>query len=291
MPVKFDITYTIKDLQNKGVIHLDEQEIMLMKGTTDGLIYTLSEKGDPKYVVKLDDPEQISNVEQFLITYDDVSLLPKLLYTDHKKGIIVYSFVKGTTHYNRGLKVNWMSTLVKEMFNSYKQWDQDADWGRVGIPRQSWYEFNTVSMDRAYKNIGELLPIEDYYIVKSLVEKIGKDEHTQLKFLLHGDTGVHNFVFNNEELAGVIDPAPMIGPIIYDFTYAFCSSPDDLNIETLRTSFSYLNNVSIDESRLIEEVVSQLYTRIGICARVHPQDLEEYLKAWQYWKAVLKSFN
>lgn len=288
MSLKFNITYAIQDLQNKGIIHLNEQHIQMMKGTTDGLVYTLGEKGEPKYVLKVDTYDQISYVAQFLQTYENVSLLPKLLYTDPKKEFIVYSFIKGTTHFNRGSKVQWMTTLANELFNSYKQCDQDAEWGRLGLARPSWYEFNTVSVEVAFKNIGDLLSIDDYYVVKALIESISKEEPNQLKYLLHGDTGVHNFVFNKEEVAGVIDPAPMIGPIIYDFTYAFCSSPDDLDLETLRTSFSCLNNVPIDESRLIEEVVVQLYTRIGICARVHPQDLEQYLKAWKYWKSILK---
>ena len=36
------------------------------------------------------------------------------------------------------------------------------------------------------------------------------------------------------------------------------------------------------------EVIVQMYTRIGVCAKVHPQDLEEYLVAWQYWKAKMQ---
>lgn len=85
----------------------------------------------------------------------------------------------------------------------------------------------------------------------------------------------------------MIDPSPLVGPIIYDFTYAFCSSPDDLSVETLLSTFSLLNNVDIGIERLIEEVVVQLYTRIGICIKVHPNDLDAYLKAWKYWRTLI----
>jgi hypothetical protein len=129
-----------------------------------------------------------------------------------------------------------------------------------------------------------VLPIEDYYKVKSLIESISKIDD---KYLLHGDTGVHNFVFRDDELVGVIDPSPMVGPIIYDFTYAYCSSPDDLNLETLFVAFDLLNDNTMERSRLIEEVIFQLYCRIGICAKVHPHDLDDYLKAWDYWKVHL----
>ena len=119
--------------------------------------------------------------------------------------------------------------------------------------------------------------------------ELGKDENQEEKYLLHGDTGVHNFVYKKSVLTGIIDPSPIIGPVIYDFTYAFCSSPDDLDLEILLASFSLLNNVSIEKSRLIEEVVVQLYTRIGICVNVHPHDLEDYLNAWEYWRSLIPS--
>ncbi|WP_342436124.1 hypothetical protein NSS79_21785 [Paenibacillus sp. FSL L8-0436] len=86
---------------------------------------------------------------------------------------------------------------------------------------------------------------------------------------------------------GVIDPSPMVGPLIYDFTYAFCSSPDDLNKVTLFKAFDQLKQEAIGHSRLIEEAVFQLYCRIGICARVHPHDLKDYLTAWEHWRTHL----
>ncbi|MBO0586862.1 hypothetical protein [Sporosarcina sp. E16_8] len=145
------------------------------------------------------------------------------------------------------------------------------------------------SLESARVNIGDLLPHEDYYKVKSIVERIASDEQQELKFLLHGDTGVHNFVFQHNRLTGIIDPSPIAGPIIYDFTYAFCSSPDDLDVETLLSVFSLLKQVPIGKVRLIEEVIFQLYTRIGVCVKVHPHDLEDYLKAWDYWRRLMPS--
>ena len=105
--------------------------------------------------------------------------------------------------------------------------------------------------------------------------------------MLHGDCGVHNFVYDQNVLKGVIDPSPIVGPVLYDFIYAFCSSPDDLSLETLISTVTLLNHVSIERSRLIEEVIIQLYCRIGICLKHHPHDLADYLKAWDYWKVLI----
>ncbi|MDB5052721.1 MAG: hypothetical protein JWM44_771, partial [Bacilli bacterium] len=230
---------------------------------------------------------QIILAEQFLHTYRHITLLPKILYTDPAKAFIVYSYITGTTHYNRGLKINWLTILVKELFNHYEKYLQIDKWGRLESPIQSWREWNDRGLEGALNNVGSFLPIEDYYKVKSLVENISKREGHEARFLLHGDTGVHNFVFHELSLIGVIDPSPMIGPVLYDFTYAFCSSPDDLNLETLIATFSLLNHEPMERSRLIEEVIFQLYCRIGICVKVHPHDLEGYLKAWEYWKVLV----
>ncbi len=105
---------------------------------------------------------------------------------------------------------------------------------------------------------------------------------------MHGDCGVHNFIFNDGELFGVIDPIPVIGDPIYDLIYAFCSSPDDLTKETIDSAVSQLmikkeKNIPF----LYEEVIIGLYLRLGTCIKHHPHDFEEYLKAWYYWKDLI----
>lgn len=279
-----DINGIIKELQEIGVIDSTSKLTNKMNGTTDGFAYILTVHEEPKYVLKLDRPENISLVEQLHQTYRDSPLLPKLYYTDPAKTFIVYSYITGTTHYNRGSKINWLTLLVKGLLNHYKIYEQTEKWGRLVAQRVSWREFNERSVESARNNLGNLLPMEDYHKVKSLIESTSKVNE---KYLLHGDTGVHNFVFHESTLTGVIDPSPMVGPVIYDFTYAYCSSPDDLNLETLFVAFDLLNHEPMEKSRLIEEVIVQLYCRIGICVKVHPHDLEGYLKAWDYWKALI----
>lgn len=283
------VNHICMNLQDKGVINLNEQKIKkINSGTTDGLVYSISENNLPKYLLKLDRPQQINFSSRFFHTYQDVDLLPKLYYTDPEKEFILYAYIEGTTHYNRGSKIDWMTLLVNELFNHYVKYDQNADWGRLGgIPQQTWHNFNLRSLESAYANIGDLLPQEDYFKVKSIVERIAMDEKQEMKYLLHGDTGVHNFVFQDNALSGVIDPSPLVGPIIYDFTYAFCSSPDDLNIETLFSSFALLKQAPMEKTRLIEEAIFQLYTRIGVCVKVHPHDLDDYLQAWEYWRNLM----
>lgn len=87
-------------------------------------------------------------------------------------------------------------------------------------------------------------------------------------------------------MIGVIDPSPMVGPLLYDFIYAFCSSPDDITMETLFGAYAYLEQGTVDKLRLIDEVSIQLYCRIGLSIKHHPGDLPEYLQAWRHWREI-----
>ncbi|MBU0906365.1 MAG: hypothetical protein KKF57_14315 [Firmicutes bacterium] len=281
----------IDHLVNQGLINGEDIEFgKLTSGTTNGTLFTIKTTEIPKYVVKIDQPEIISTTEDFLFTYKDVTLLPNVLYTDEKKEFIVYSYVFGETHINRGSKLEWMTILIKELLNKYEKVNKD-NWGRVnGIQRNSWADFNRSSLEFAQKDIGDVLPSEDHKRVELLIDKLASYDHQEEKYYMHGDAGVHNFVYRDNKLNGVIDPSPLIGPKMYDFTYAFCSSPDDLNVSTLLSAFSLLTqDVPYSEERLLEEVLFQLYTRIGVCIRVHPHDLSDYLKAWKEWREYLPS--
>ncbi|NOU70983.1 phosphotransferase [Paenibacillus sp. LMG 31458] len=287
MALRLDVKQIIKDLSKTGVIESTAIATNKMNGTTEGLVYTLTVNDEPKYVLKLDSPQNISLVEQLQLTYRESTLLPKLLYTEPNKAFIVYSYITGTTHYNRGSKIDWLTAIVKELLNHYVIYQKTDKWGFwLEDPCQTWREFIDQGVEYARINVGSLLPIEDYNKVKSFVENISKGEG-QERYLLHGDCGVHNFVFDKKALTGVIDPSPIVGPVLYDFMYAFCSSPDDLNLETLFQAYSLLIHDPIERSRLIEEVIIQLYCRIGICLKHHPHDLSDYLKAWDYWKVRL----
>ena len=82
-------------------------------------------------------------------------------------------------------------------------------------------------------------------------------------------------------MTGVIDPTPVIGPRLYDLIYAFCSSTDDLKIETIEAA---ANALLEDTKNLYEDVLIGLYLRMATCIKHHPADFDEYVNAWEYWK-------
>ncbi|MEC0231925.1 protein kinase family protein [Paenibacillus alba] len=286
MAPKPDVNEIIKYLRESGVIESNTMGMKSMSGTTDGLVYALMVDNEPSYVLKLDTPQNLEQVELLHLTYNESTLLPKLLYTDPNKTYMLYRYISGTTHYNRGSKVDWLTRLVNGLLNHYTVEQATEKWGFwKEEPCQTWSEFLDKGVEYARMNVGNLLPEGDYDRVKSLVRK--SEGVAEERYLLHGDCGVHNFVFNRNSLQAVIDPSPIVGPVRYDYIYAFCSSPDDLNLETLFRNYTQLTHNSLDRQRLMEDVLIQLYCRIGICLKHHPHDLSEYLKAWNYWKELV----
>jgi hypothetical protein len=156
------INEIINSLVNQGILKNDDIDLKKLKsGTTNGILYTLNNNEIPKYVIKIDTPKLITATADFLLTYKDVNLLPNVLYTDEKKGFIIYSYISGETHFNRGSKLEWMTILIKELLNKYKKINKD--WGRVnGIHRNSWADYNLSSLEFAQEDIGDLLPSEDH---------------------------------------------------------------------------------------------------------------------------------
>lgn len=285
-----EIDKIIDVLKSEELLRNAEIEVKRMNsGTTSGVLYTLLLDKIPEYVIKMDNPKIISSTKDFLLAYKEISVLPDVIYADENDKYLVYTYILGETHNNRGSKLEWMTILIRELFNKYYKVNDEISWGRVhGKHRSTWSDFNNISFRLAQESIGNHLPIEDHRRVERLVEKLRDYHNEEEKYYLHGDTGVHNFVFSSNNLLGVIDPSPLIGPKIYDFTYAFCSSPDSLDIETLLPLFAlWKGNTFFTEERLIDEVIFQLYTRIGVCIKVHPQDLNSYMKAWNEWREYL----
>ncbi|WP_379139140.1 phosphotransferase [Paenibacillus sp. sgz500958] len=280
----------LKEINKLFQDHISDDEIIniqRLSGTTAGLIYRLESSQNHKYILKYDAPEQIQIVNRIFNAYPDSSLLPKVLYTAPDLTHYIYTYIEGTTHINRGAKREWLTKLVDELLNKYCPIQESTLWGRMEYPLQTWREFNEISIEEARFNIGDVLTLDDYKFVQSQVLKCHSGESSQdQRYLLHGDAGVHNFVFDRSSLIGVIDPSPMIGPFLYDFAYAFCSSPDDIHIDTLMAAFDHLKQGSVSQTRLIDEVSVQLYCRVGLSIKHHPQDLPEYLEAWEYWKRL-----
>ncbi|TCN20521.1 aminoglycoside phosphotransferase family protein [Mesobacillus foraminis] len=280
-----DIKKVILELLQNKIIHTKPTQYEPLIGGTVSQLYLLNSDGI-KYVVKINTPEVIQSEAAFLHYYKETTLLPKLLFMEPSYKYIVYSFINGSTDYGRKNKKEILKALVQGLLNHYKPIPDVVGWGWADQPADSWENFLINEILEAKKWIDSRLGRDDHDFVITLVKKI----RLEIKpYLIHGDCGVHNFIFHEQQLCGVIDPAPVIGEPLYDLIYAFCSSPDDLTKETFDYAVSHLMiEGEKEKSFLYEKVVIGLYLRLGTCIKHHSSDFGEYLKAWDYWVNVIK---
>lgn len=285
-----DIKEIVKELIHSNIIHSKTTKYEKLNGGTVSELYLLHNNDGTKYVVKLNEPQVLKSETNFLNCYKDLNLLPNLLFVEQSFNYIVYSFISGSTNFAGKNKQGMLKALVQGLINNYKTVPKDIGWGYTDELTDSWQGFLLNEIFEANKILESHLERDEYNFVLNVFENLKKNNTEREPFLLHGDCGVHNFIFNDGQLSGVIDPTPVIGDPHYDLIYAYCSSPDDLTKETIDSVVGHLEiKRGKYNSILYEEVIIGLYLRLGTCIKHHPNDFEEYLKAWYYWKDVIKN--
>ena len=279
----------ISELLERKVIPAKPSGYEKLSGGTVSELYLLNIEGT-KYVLKLNDPEVTKSEALFLEAYKEIKLTPVLLFVDPAYTYIVYSFIEGSTSYKGADKKEILKTLVEGLINHYQYAPPESGWGWADAPADSWQDFLSDEINEAQKWTGSRMDEADHQLVAELVGKVGNYDESH--FLLHGDCGFHNFIFNEQHLAGVIDPAPVIGDPVYDLVYAFCSSADDLSQKTFDQAISFMK-VGQEKacSVLYEKLLIGLYLRIASCSKHHPEDLPRYLEAWSRWLEIMDTAN
>lgn len=272
----------ISELFERNVLPAKPSSYKKLSGGTVSELYILS-VNDRKYVLKLNDPALTEPEASFLNTYRSLELLPKLRYVDPSLTYIVYSFISGSTAYEGTGKKEILEVLAKELINKYQEAPLQTAWGWADSQAASWREFLRNEINYAQNLIASLLGQADHQLIADLVEKIDPNNKP---YLLHGDCGFHNFIFTEQLLVGVIDPAPVIGDPFYDLVYAFCSTPDDLTRETIDYAMDCLTE---KPSGSYELVLICLYLRIALCSKHHPEELPLYLNAWRHWLEIVEA--
>ncbi|MBG9550414.1 phosphotransferase [Bacillus firmus] len=281
-----NIQEIIHQLMDMNIFHSKPTYHEKLNGGTVSELYLLHFE-EMKYIIKKNEPQIIKSEANFLYDYKKTDLMPKLLFVEPSYEYIIYSFIEGTANYVRKNKKETLQTLVQGLLNHYKPVDSINGWGWADQPSESWHSFILDNINEANKILHSRLDNSHYNLVLELAEKNSKGKEA---FLLHGDCGVHNFIFRNGQLSGVIDPTPVIGEPLYDLIYAFCSSPKELTKETLLSAAAFLKSKSdMNLSVLYEEALVGLYLRMATCIKHHPSDFQEYLEAWDYWEKIVKN--
>ncbi|WP_128101904.1 phosphotransferase family protein [Paenibacillus sp. DCT19] len=280
-----NIEQIMQELVNHKVLNSIAIPAKALSGGTVSKLYLLERIDGNAYVVKMNEPRVVKSESVFLNHYQSSNLLPKLIFLESSNTYLVYSFITGSTDYPEGNKREILQTLIHGLVNDYKQVSTKQGWGWADQPSKSWRDFLEEERSEKSKMIGIHLGDEDHKLICHLVQTMEEEREA---FLLHGDCGVHNFIFEGGRLQGVIDPTPVIGDPLYDVIYAFCSSPDELTIETFHSILDQIRfKGDTPVTTIYEKVLIGLYLRIGTAIKHHPSDLDSYLISWQYWREIV----
>lgn len=279
----------IAHLFHNKVIPSKDIQYEKLKGGTTSELYLFDNCDSNKYVVKLNESHVLKSEVNYLNCYKNLDLIPNLIYVEESYKYIVYSFISGTTNLTGINKQEMLQTLVERVINKYTPIPVNIGFGYINKLTDSWNVFLKNEIIEVNEFLKPHVARDEYNFVLSILENLNHYQIEREAVLLHGDCGVHNFIYNNGQLSGVIDPTPVIGYPVYDLIYAFCSSPKDLTKETIDLAYRHLKNIDgKNNSMLYHEVIVGLYLRLGACIKHHPNDFEEYLKAWYYWKKVIE---
>lgn len=282
-----NIDVILDELISKGILPADVKwQVSHLQGGTVSELYLIQNTVGEKIVVKSNVPALIDAEGEFLKIYEEIDLVPNIMYVEKTHKYLVYSFIEGETNLGVIDKKQMLKLLVEGLINHYKITKKYNGWGWADDFSSSWFDFMETRVEESSILLADYLGEDDFKLVQDLIQN---QSNLNLKpFLLHGDCGVHNFIFNGKELKGVIDASPVIGHPMYDLVYAFCSSADDLSKETIDYAFSLMNIK--DEylaNNLYKEVAIGLYFRLATCLKHHPEDWPIYKKGWDYWKAIV----
>lgn len=283
-----NIDAIVDELMNEKVIVPDILNVEKLKGGTLSQIFLIKESTLSKKVIKINDPPVLKAESFFLQTYKHLPILANLLYTEAHNKYMVYSYVPGEINPSMIRKETLLKMVVQTLINRYEPIDTDNGWGWVQTSTDSWNSFLKNWTIEADEWIAAYIPHNEKEVMYRLIDDPARNQSSRTPYLLHGDCGFHNCLVMNDNLEGIIDPMPVVGYPIYDLVYAFCSTPDSLNRETIEPAAGLLKvGNEMSKQTLYEEVLIGLYFRIARCIKHHPQDLPIYLNAWSYWYEIV----
>lgn len=223
-----------------------------------------------KYLIKQNNYQSIkAEIEFFENTFS--TSFQKLVYYPADFQFVVYEFIPGKPM----KKITSSKEIISKIIEVSKVFSNSSKpgFGYLGEEFSSWQEF---LMHEAFhrQNIDSI----DREIIVNAIKSLSK--YSFDKKLIHGDFGSHNFIENNGNFVGIIDPQPILGDPLYDIIFAICSNVGLLSTYSL-DELSFIINEPKEKIRLMLIVV--LYARISRALKYHPQDIDTYL---EYFKSI-----
>lgn len=281
-----DIDTIIAYLEEEEIVGSGKWNCKTLTGGTMSQVHLLTQENGMDLVIKQNSAKVSEAEAAFLAAYQPLALLPNLVVVDTEYRFIAYVHIPGSAGYTCINKKELLQSLVVGLLNHYQRVSSEA-WGWPDEPVNSWEQFLSGEIQAATEILTPYMNKKNIRLTAPCPPDSDPRNVADAPYRIHGDCGIHNFIFREDGLAGVIDPTPIMGHPHYDLIYAFFSSPEDLSQETLDSAFSLLSAKLPGKKQLYEETRIGLYLRLGSCVKHHPADLPLYLKAWDYWNTIV----
>lgn len=241
--------------------------IQEMKNGTDSKVFLVNDK----YIFKFHNKNVIKAEFEFFNSYKN-ELNEQIIFVDKNFNYIVYKFIS-----NREKKFNEEDLIfkVKKYVENYPDFAGDG-FGFLFEEKKSWRDFLKFELNDKKEHALKVLDEGDYQKVVKAINII--DKYKFNKKLMHGDFGLHNILFLNGELVGIIDPQPLIGDSLYDFIFCVLSDEDVAKPEIISNIYSYVPNES--KEKVDAMILFVLFGRIARCVKYHLSELNFFIDLW-----------
>ncbi len=235
-----------------------------------------------RYIVKFNNTITIKG-EKVFFENNSNQYNEKIILCDNKNySFIVYNFIENDDIDKTAINVKKLTKKMKDYVFSYK----NCEWNGYGYlfeEKDTWKEFFEFEMNWRKEEAFKLMPKEEYLKVEKALKII--DKYKFEKTILHGDLGIHNLLFKENELIGVIDPQPISGDRIYDYIFFIFSDIMFCKDVTIEQICNDLNKEPIEKVKAMTILI--LFDRIIRCVRHNLKDTNMYLEIWKKYSNVL----
>ncbi len=238
-----------------------------LKGGTASRIVLINEE----FVLKMNTPEQLRNEWKFL-EFTDNPIFSKVLYVDKKYIHMIYRFIEGELPENIEDKEGLLKTIY-EISHGYKGYAYEG-YGYLDELQESWEEFLLNEIEYSSRYLKELSIDKESLIAAVRCLR----DYPFRKRLLHGDFGLHNFIYKNNRLVGIIDPQGLVGDPLYELLFAVASNLEFLGWSSLE-KIAEMADEPMEKVKCMMKIV--LYCRIARSVKYEEARVEEYLRIYK----------
>ena len=238
-----------------------------MKQGTESKVFLVNNK----YIFKFHNENTIKSEYEFFNCYK-CELNEKIVFISEDFSYIVYLFIKN----NKRFLCN--DSLILKLINyveHYPEFKGDK-FGFLYEETETWKDFLLAELNGKKDFALKVLSETDLQKTLHAVEVI--DKYKFNKKLMHGDFGLYNLLFYNNELVGIIDPQPIIGDPLYDFIFCIFSEEDIATLEVIENIYKFVPSEPKEKVDSMMRVV--LFGRIARCVKYNLSEKNYFIDLW-----------